>query len=268
MNNKKINELKNAFNSINCRDEVDKIIMTKIHRKTKTFKPALEIMSILLVGIVTISVVNAEEITKKLYNFFVTTDNKTKDGSDITFKDSSRAVINYDANVPECGNIEDNEYQECYETYSKQEIENMLNIKILSNPLFTTNRYKLLYSIKNAGKIAAISLQLAEDITDDSKINHNHNFNIYSSYVLVRTKYDTRNDILMKGGTHKYETYHINNLNEDALILKSAGQTTFVYNVEFIHKNIIYSYRIIFKGSVEQNPDDICKKFLESFTEE
>ncbi len=267
MKNKKLDELKTALKSVKCPNEMDEKILTNVYKKHRSFKPSIAIIGILIVSAITIGVVNAEEIVKNVYNFFITTSEDENNGYDISVKDSSLAEINYDADFPTCGNPNDSEYKECSNEYTKQEIENMLGIKILSNSLYSTEKYKLVYSIKNGNKIASLSFQLIDHI-DDSKINEYENFNTYKSYITLNTKYaENYDNTLIEGGTSEYTVYHIDNLDEDALLMKSGGQYTVLYNITFIHDNIVYGSEILFKGSTQQNPEEVVTKYLESFIE-
>lgn len=268
-NNKKIKELNEAFDSIKCSDKLDTKILEHLDRRHWRYKPVIVVISVLLLGTLTIGVVNAEEIAKQVYNFFVSTYNTDEKGTDITLKDSSIAEIKEDANFPECGYIDASRNEECTSKYTKQELETTLGIKLLSNTLYTDESYNLVYSVYNQGKIASLGFKLSEDITNDSKINEYSNLNIYRVQVSLNTKYAEEKDYeLITGGTHEHETYHINNLDTDALIMKSAGQYTRVYHLTFVYNNVAYISEILFKGFSEQNPDDVAIKYLEAFINE
>ena len=57
----------------------------------------------------------------------------------------------------------------------------------------------------------------------------------------------------------------IDNIDKDAVIMKSAGQYTYLYNTVFVYDNIVYSSEVLFKGSKEQKPERIITKYLESY---
>jgi len=260
MEKKRMEELQSALKSINCPSEMDDRVLVKMSKKHRAFKPALVLVVILVMSVFASVLVNAEEIAKKIHELFITTYNENESGTDFSIKDSSLATINYDADIPECGAyLQDR----CDVTYTKKELEGMLGIKLLSNSLYDMDKYNLDYSKKNNGKIATLEFKQAEDFTDDSSINPYKNTNIYKLSVALSTKYDKDFDgTLIIGGTHKYETYHINSIDEDAIVLKTPGQAISLYTIVFVHNDLVYRYEILFK-SWTQNPDEVYPKFLE-----
>lgn len=222
----------------------------KNHQKRKKY--ILSFSIILFICLTYIGVSFADEINE----YFKVKDITCKNGETSTIGRAKleRKIINYDADIPE-HKASDKPIE-----YTFQEIEDLINIKLVKNSKIPDDKINLRNCIKENGKIASISFNHPFTHGKDNRINYNAS---------LITKYHTGNDI------SEWNTE--NNLSADEFILKKLNTKVYIlqfrdepwtssmYQFIFIYDDVTYwGIYVSHKPQGEERKKDVLD-FLDSF---
>ena len=251
---KNINKLyKDGFDNLELSEDRKEDILNGIYRDFNKYKKikisVISLLLILFTGITYIGVTRADEIIEYFKVKTVKCDNGE---ATIGRAKSERLVINYDANLPE------HELSEKPISFSYDEIEKLLNIKLVKNKKFDNEKIHLSYLKKENNEIASVRLDIPF-----SKTNRYH---LSMSFI---TKYHIGNDVIEWNTktNRQANEYTLKNLNTKAYVLQFAGEpwTSSIYNVIFIYEGITYYSTFTIHERTPEKRKEAVMEVLDSF---
>lgn len=201
-------------------------IKDKYRKNQKLKKTVLGISTFLLVCLVGIGITYAEEISDLIKTFKLTTTTHDN-GNTSTYAESYvRKEINYDADLPEVDSANDGG------EYSIQELEEILDIKILKSDYFKNDILKQVHTRKKQGKIMGASF-LLENFTDIKKLK-DKTVDKYNMNISFSTKYseDVAHSGWETGQGFKVEEYYLKNL----------GTVSYILSRDYDYDNLVETY--------------------------
>ncbi len=261
MNN--LNEkYKEAFDKVKISDDKSQKVYYSIIKKTGRSSLILRhlfIGIIIMICIVGIGVVYAEDISDVLNSFVITRRNDKQGNIRIETHSSARPEINYDANLPEVEIREANDVL-THNQYSFEELEDLLNIKILQSKFFKNDKLVQLETKKVNNKIAYSSFGL-QNFTNVKAEEGRYGmaFHILTKYATKEIEDSTKSSFAEKNRT---ELYYIKSIGTEALIIKGVLPESKVqeWRVEFDYAEIHYSFDFMFVGI---EPEEMRNKTIE-----
>lgn len=233
------------------KDEIYEKILNKQVKKNY-FNPIVIAIVICLVTVFgTLGTVYAEEIKNAINTILMKrTYNEEKHATKL--ESNGLAIINYNANIPEVESKTKEEISKgiVNEYYSYEELEKLLEIKLLKSDYFKNNMLYQNHTKKENGKIseAGFSIKNFTDVKGDLD-------NVYSMGIYIKTKYapeEIQNLPYYEiSGSFLEEEYFIKSLNTNAYIFKtdcSNSSSCFVqtWQIKFVYENICYSFKFQF----------------------
>jgi len=265
---KKIEDLyKERFNKLIIYPEDEENIKNNIIKKYTKVKRRNKIiaysMTFLLLCIVGFGIVYADEIKDFIQNFTIF--KKTDDKGNIYTKGEVEIVkeMNYDADIPEVS-LEDDK-----NTYSLNELEELLGMKILKSPYFKIDQVEQYLTEKVNGKIAKAKFRIYN--FTDSKKEGKTGTDKYNLYFEFTTKYspDNKIDWSTSPGIEITE-YYIKKLNSNAFFFKmmdieNAAKKK-LYVVNFVCDNVFYTFKFDMYGKDLNEAEQLIKDILDSLS--
>lgn len=236
-------------------------IKDKYRKNQKLKKTVLGISTFLLVCLVGIGITYAEEISDLIKTFKLTTTTHDN-GNTSTYAESYvRKEVNYDADLPEVDSTNDGG------EYSIQELEEILDIKILKSDYFKNDTLKQEITVKNDGKIAGASFVLKNFM--NIKKEKNSVSDRYDMIIGFSTKYAS-DDVHGGWGTGqglKVEEYYLKNLKTTSYILSSKSEQNSplgIYHAYLIHDNMHYTFEFFCTFKTVEEEKELIKNILDS----
>ncbi len=258
---------KETFDKINISDDKSKKVYNSILKKTGKFsllRPVF-ISIIIILCIVGIGAVYAKDISSALNSFIITKKHDEKGNIRIETHSSARPEINYDANLPEV-EIKDANDILTHNQYSFEELEDLLNIKILRSKFFKNDKLVQIETKKVDNKIAYTSFGL-QNFTN-VKVEEGQ----YGMAFCIITKYATEEIEKSKkssfGEKNRTELYYIKSIGTEALIIKGVLPESKVqeWRIEFDYSEIHYSFDLMFVGLEPEEMEIKTIEILESLS--
>jgi len=242
----------------NKSEKVYNSILKKTVKNQLILRPTF-ISIIIMLCIIGIGVVYAEDISKAFNSLVITKKNDEHGNIRIETHSSARPEINYDANLPEVEIKEANDVL-THNKYSFEELEKLLNIKILRSKFFKNDKLVQLETKKLNNKIAYSSFGL-QNFTN-VKVEEGQ----YGMYFNILTKYATEE--MEKSAKsifterNRTELYYIKSIKTEAVIIKGVLPDSKVqeWRVEFDYAEIHYGFNFMFVGI---EPEEMKTKTIE-----
>lgn len=286
-----MNNYKKEFNKINPSDKeikniYEKIIIKKQNKSIIILRKSLVYILAILVITSLISATYAKDINKiidKIKIKYIPVEDSKHEGLEKIQVDYPSTVFNQNADFPEKEGVSFYDYKDGnYKTYTYDEINKMLDVKILKNDYFKNDYLIHETGIKKDNKLTFVSFQdrnAIEPIPDkyDKKGNP-----IYKEYVsvdyrlaLMSQEYldslpeELKNSKIGYTGVEGAysEEYKIKSLDTKALMLYSHEDKHGFVRIYFSYKGIAYSLRISISKTYIDNHESFIYDLLESFHE-
>ena len=254
-------------------------IYTKYKKHQRNKKIILSVVTCFFILISSLGIVYADEIKETVdkilvqYGYIIDEDGNKQDAIKVDLSIDSK--INYQAKLeaPKCTKNIDWTYgikkdDECYTTYSIEEIEKKLNIKLLKNELFVNNEYVLSIIRKNKENYIE---HIEFDLYNPYNIKPNKN-NSYKNVkglkvqmsIRITTKYDKTNDngtVIINDGENEVYKIKLDNLDAEAVVWSFGEKSLKIIWLE--HKGIMYYFKVKAIGNIDENKE--IEKMLNDF---
>ena len=269
-------ELKKEIELIKFTEKKEENIKSNIYTKYKKYqrnkKILLSVVTCFFIVISSLTIVYADEIKETVDKIIISIE-KTKNSKIDKFKMQMEGYVklNYDAklNEPKCTYAIDSfkgitEDDKCYSLYEQKELEDILDIKLLNNSSFISNKYILKKVAKKEGNIANIILE-KKNLYNQKK--YEKDSILVSLEVTLLTKYhektaDSIFETYIIDGEDKVTEYNVKKLNIKAYA-RNIGITQ--SRVWFMHNNIIYRLDVNLSGNKVKDREKEIQEILDSF---
>ncbi len=256
---------KNKFDKITISQTDEENIMSGIIKKYSKrkirIKLCLSCFIIFTLCITSLSVVYAKEIMKFVKGFIIETRNDEKGNIYIKGETEFVKEMNYDADIPEIKSSSEGN------SYSIDELENILNMKFLKSKYMKFNDIKQFATNKKDGKISNAAFVIYDFTQGNLDDGFKCNLTAYFS-----TKYSDNNSSSFSTSPGAIlEEYNIKNLNSNSqiLILNQGSKDDIITFAiaHFIYDDVGYDLRFTFTPRAKQNEAlQKIKNILDSFS--
>lgn len=243
-------------------DDIFRDVLIRGERKKKTRKFFYSLCLFLTIFTIAISITYAKEIKNIANTFIVKYITKDDDTTYLNVESNAIKEIDEQADLEEVDFVgELDRINGNYKSYSFEELEKILGIKLLKSNKFQNQNLIIDHLEKKDNKITKITIDL------DNIFNYSNGSNkkIYADCTMeIKTKYNLANekDTGIDGisSVQEFWEYHIENLNTDSVIIKDKYFPSHLM-VKFDYDNVTYSFdTFIFT----EDPESELYKILES----